>query len=621
MKSIYKITIALFTIALFSVSVFAQSPEKMSYQAIVRDASNALVVSQTIGMQISILQGSAGGTSVYTETQTPTSNVNGLVAIEIGDGAVVSGDFSTIDWSAGPYFVLIETDPTGGMSYTITGTSQLLSVPYALFAKNSGDAFSGDYNDLNNSPTAVSAFTNDAGYLLFEIDSSVTNEIQVLSMSNDTLYLSNGGFAVLPSNFDNDSTNEIQLLSVSNDTVYLSNGGFVVMPMNLDNDSTNEIQTLSFSNDTLFLTHGGGALATFWKVNGASIYRNNNVGIGTSTPSYPLQIVETLSGVNGSAMVVAVQGGTNAAGTYAATYSAISGTDGFNRGLQGSSIGTSVGENQGVMGFADGSSASNVGIIGQAGGSAFIGTGVYGYTAASGTYNYGVLGNAQSTVGENYGLIGYSAGSPTFDCGVYAYTDNTAGDYAGYFDGESYFDGDVTITGNLSITGSIAKGSGTFKIDHPLDPENKYLVHSFVESPDMMNIYNGNVVTDSNGFATVEMPEYFEAANKEFRYQLTVIGTFAQAIIKEKMDGNSFLIQTDQSGVEVSWQVTGVRADKYAEQNRVVVEEEKSEDNKGTYLHPDAYGVSDDQSENAKHQVVIPKAHVGTPVPVAAKVK
>lgn len=133
MKKIITICAAL----LMTASVFAQAPEKMSYQAVVRDGSNNLVSSAAIGMQISILQGSAGGTAVYVETQIPTSNTNGLVSLEIGTGIVVSGTFTSIDWTNGPYFIKTETDPTGGTSYTITGTSQLLSVPYALHAKNS----------------------------------------------------------------------------------------------------------------------------------------------------------------------------------------------------------------------------------------------------------------------------------------------------------------------------------------------------------------------------------------------------------------------------------------------------------------------------------------------------
>jgi hypothetical protein len=139
MKKIYSIIAA----TMLTASVFAQAPQSMSYQAVIRDAGNALVTSQGVGMQISILQGSATGTPVYVETQTPTSNINGLVSLEIGNGTVVSGTFSTINWASGPYFIKTETDPTGGTTYTITGTTQLMSVPYALYAENSGSSTAG----------------------------------------------------------------------------------------------------------------------------------------------------------------------------------------------------------------------------------------------------------------------------------------------------------------------------------------------------------------------------------------------------------------------------------------------------------------------------------------------
>jgi hypothetical protein len=123
---------------LFSNFLFAQAPNKMSYQAIIRNSNNVLVSNHTVGMRISILQGTATGSSVYTETQSPTTNANGLIAIEIGTGTIISGSFANIDWSNGPYFVKTETDPNGGSNYNLTGTSQLLSVPYALYAKSAG---------------------------------------------------------------------------------------------------------------------------------------------------------------------------------------------------------------------------------------------------------------------------------------------------------------------------------------------------------------------------------------------------------------------------------------------------------------------------------------------------
>lgn len=123
--------ITLITAIIMSAVAIAQAPQKMSYQAVIRNSSNALVTSKTVGMKISILQASATGTAVYTETQTPATNANGMVSIEIGGGT----GFSTINWASGPFFIKTETDPAGGTNYTITGTSQLLSVPYALYAK------------------------------------------------------------------------------------------------------------------------------------------------------------------------------------------------------------------------------------------------------------------------------------------------------------------------------------------------------------------------------------------------------------------------------------------------------------------------------------------------------
>jgi hypothetical protein len=137
---------------LITVCVSAQAPQKMSFQAVIRNSSNALVTSTLVGMKISVLQGSPTGTVAYSETQSPTTNANGLVSLQIGTGAVVSGTFIAINWATGPYFIKTETDPTGGNAYSILGTSELTSVPYALFSANAavggfthylGEAFNG----------------------------------------------------------------------------------------------------------------------------------------------------------------------------------------------------------------------------------------------------------------------------------------------------------------------------------------------------------------------------------------------------------------------------------------------------------------------------------------------
>ncbi len=158
------------------------------------------------------------------------------------------------------------------------------------------------------------------------------------------------------------------------------------------------------------------------------------------------------------------------------------------------------------------------------------------------------------------------------------------------------------FSGNLNVTGAITAGTKDFKIDHPLDPANKYLVHASVESSEMKNIYDGNVTTDSEGRATVQLPEWFEALNKDFRYQLTVIGQFAQAIVARKIENHQFEVRTSAPNVEVSWQVTGVRQDAFAKANPLVVEQEKEPQLRGYYIHPELYAAPEEkQIEWARH--------------------
>jgi hypothetical protein len=162
--------------------------------------------------------------------------------------------------------------------------------------------------------------------------------------------------------------------------------------------------------------------------------------------------------------------------------------------------------------------------------------------------------------------------------GVYGISDDANG-YAGYFNGR------------VHVNGTLSKSAGGFKIDHPLDPENRYLNHSFVESSDMKNIYDGVVELDVNGEAWIELPEWFEALNRDFRYQLTSVGAPAPGLyVAEKVANNRFKIAGGAAGLEVSWQVTGIRQDNYADANRIVVEEDKRPEERGTYLHPQAWG-------------------------------
>jgi hypothetical protein len=173
------------------------------------------------------------------------------------------------------------------------------------------------------------------------------------------------------------------------------------------------------------------------------------------------------------------------------------------------------------------------------------------------------------------------------------------------------FVGSVAVSGNLAVTGTVSKGGGSFKIDHPLDPENKYLLHSFVESPDMMNVYNGNAILDDQGTATVTMPEWFETLNRDFRYQLTPIGAPANLYVAQEMAGNQFRIAGGSPGTKVSWQVTGIRQDPWANQNRIPVELAKAPSEKGKYLHPKAYNMPEskgiEESRAMSNMIVAPE--------------
>jgi len=228
---------------------------------------------------------------------------------------------------------------------------------------------------------------------------------------------------------------------------------------------------------------------------------------------------------------------------------------------------------------------------------------VYGVSARSmqSIEGRGVSGEARIASYQGIGVHGLAMNCPNLGIGVSGQATQNAyaiGVYAEAWDNSvdskaGYFAGDVTVTGTIFMPSFVAR------IDHPFDPENKYLQHADVHSPDMINVYTGNVVTDDAGAAVVTLPDYFSAINGDFRYQLTVVGQFAQAIIGEKITGNHFTIKTDKPNVEVSWLVAGIRQDQFAKANPVSVEVAKLPRDVGTYLHPQAYGLSPERSETA----------------------
>ncbi len=236
---------------------------------------------------------------------------------------------------------------------------------------------------------------------------------------------------------------------------------------------------------------------------------------------------------------------------------------------------------------------------GDAGGEGVTGYGGTGSDAGGyGVSGYGGMGSGGGGLGAFF-LGGNTSRTGQAGSGVFA----TGGvDPSGNPGLAAYFQGNVTVTG------AITASTKDFKIDHPLDPANRYLYHASVESSEMMNIYTGNVTTDGQGNATVQLPAWFEALNTDYRYQLTAIGQFAQAIVSNEVANHQFGIRTDKPNVKISWQITGVRQDAYARAHPLVVEQEKDARERGHYIHPELYGASEQQGiEWARNSQVMKK--------------
>jgi hypothetical protein len=285
----------LLTLMFVVVQVIAQAPQKMSYQAVIRNSSGELVRSHSIGMKASILRGSVEGTVVYTETLTSTTNANGLVTIELGaDG---------VDWSSGPYFIKLETDPNGGTDYGIVGTSQLLSVPYALYSKTSETALTADYNNLYNLPLLFDGqYSSLAGIpTMFDGNyNSLTNRPTLF----DGQYNSLSGLPVL---FDGDynSLANLPLLFNGKFETLLNKpttiAGYGITDAMTTSHPANEITELNKSNWNAAYSWGNHADAGYltglteaWKKNNGNVYYNTGrVGVGTDTPVNPLSVLGT----------------------------------------------------------------------------------------------------------------------------------------------------------------------------------------------------------------------------------------------------------------------------------------------------------------------------------------
>jgi hypothetical protein len=248
-----------------------------------------------------------------------------------------------------------------------------------------------------------------------------------------------------------------------------------------------------------------------------------------------------------------------------------------------------------------GLSGTGDGVHGQTSGQGYSGVSGHNSNGTGGFGGYFVSDNGTGVfgAGHDYGVHGTSATEGVYGEGGSVGVDGVAtgaggagvAGEAGPGGNAGAFFGNVLVQGNVSVTGDLnVSGMKHFRIDDPADPANKFLIHTSVESPQAENVYNGNLTTDARGYATVRLPSYFDAENIDPRYQLTVIGSFARAVVWKPQRGDQFTVRTDRPRVRVSWQVTGIRNDPYARSQRGPAEQLKPASERGRYLYPRGYG-------------------------------
>lgn len=552
-----KLLLVFLTYILCLVQLQAQAPQAFQYQAVARSSTGVLLTNQNVSIRASIVSGSPTGAILYAETHSPTTNQFGLFSLEIGRGTINNGVFNSITWGTNAHYLKIEMDETGGTAYQDMGTVQLLSVPYALHASTVDNADDADANP--------------------------TNELQTLSINGPNLTISNGNTITLPTGSGGGST---QFLTKSGSLLTLSGGGGSVS-LNDDN-ATNELQTLTLNGNSLTISSGNTVTLPTGGSSGGTLdaaYDFGGPGNGRSITADAGEVAITSNTSNSTALRVEHNGigaGLVANTTNSAnTFSPIQGNTNSNSNTVAGMIGNSTGTAWGVAGQADANSTSEAAVYGSnlrtVGGHGVLGIGFNGTVGQTGQStgfavfgenfdNVAPLGNGVGVAGKGfYGVLG---------------EDRYLGNQAGAFG--------VFANGNMGAT-----GVKTFQIDHPTDPENKFLRHFSIESNEVLNIYRGTSTFDANGNAVIQLPDYFNAVNKNTSYQLTPVGAYMQLFVKEKVNENSqFVIAGGIPSKEVSWAVYAERNDLYLQKHpeHRTVELEKRPHEKGSYLRPELYG-------------------------------
>jgi len=550
-------------------------PSLVNYSSVLKDGAGRTVNSIT-GVTFLIYKDEQGGAPLWLETQNVTPDETGRYSVQLG-ATTSSGLPSDIFQNGQARWLAVQ--PAGEAEQA---RSLLVAVPYAMKAQDaqtlgglpaSAFALAGSNGSAGASADATASKSSAANTATkapppssgVTTNGGTAGKIPMFSTSTDienSVIAQKDGFIGIGTSSptqalevlgSSTSGSGIQSVAVNKSTKTAS---YAVVAAESSGSGGVTAELVTDGLGTAVLKTPGGYIGTYTNQPFGFITDNTErmriltsgvAAIGTTTPSGDYQLeVNTVQPFETTIRNAVLGTGLSAANT------------------SGEAGGLGV---EGDGGAGDPSSAAN-------GGAGVVGIG-------------GVAGNASVGGADGAGGSFTGASFTVFGDGV----DGIAGSgYAGNF------------TGNLNVSGAITAGTKDFKLDHPLDPANKYLFHASVESSEMMDIYSGNVTTDGEGRATVPLPAWFEALNTDFRYQLTVIGQFAQAIVEKEIAGHQFSIRSSAPNVKVSWQVTAVRHDAFAKANPLVVEQEKEPRLKGYYIHPELYGAAPErQIEWARH--------------------